>query len=165
VHVSLIVDGYFNSRAEDWGMPPRGRKRMGRIFTLPGITLVSEKFAHRILDWKVLDIYNGSDHEYISFSAEGRRAQHVGNQIRTSHRLHVNRLNKTYLIREIDRIQIESKESDSVESLARSTMCSIKRACDAAMPKSGNPHRRGAEVYWWTDEINALRETSLRYRN
>ncbi|XP_044316451.1 uncharacterized protein LOC123037861 [Drosophila rhopaloa] len=189
MHGSLIVAGDFNSRAEEWGMPTtnsRGRKilnmsarvglvvanvgraptfqRMGQTGTIPDITLVSENSAHRILDWKVLDIYNGSDHEYISFSTEGSSAHHVGNQIRTSHRWNVNRLNQNRLIGEIDRSQIDSNERTSVESVVSSTMSTIKRACDASMPKSGNPHRRGAEVYWWTDEISALRETSLRYR-
>jgi len=126
----------------------------------PKIRNMSARVAHRILDWKFLDIYNGSDHEFISFSTEGSWDQHVGNQIRPSHRWNVNLLNKTFLKRKIDRSQIESSESDIVES----TMSIIKRACDAAIPKYGNPHRRGAEVYWWTDEKNTSRESSLRYR-
>jgi len=71
-------------------------QRMGQIGTIADITLVSGKSAHRIFDWKVLDIYNGSD---ISFSTEGSGAQNVGNQTRTDHRWNVNRLNETFLIR------------------------------------------------------------------
>ncbi|XP_043642426.1 uncharacterized protein LOC122612710 [Drosophila teissieri] len=128
--------------------------RLGYEGTIPNITLVSENGAHKITDWKVLDTYNGSDHNYITFNiaettvAPKRKGWNV------------KRLDKARLILEIDARQNRQSGGDIVNQ----NKATIKQACNAAMPKMGNPRRQGQEVYWWTDEIKTLRETCIKNR-
>ena len=42
-------------------------RRPGCNDTTPDITLVSEGFANQLREWKVLEDYTGSDHQYISY--------------------------------------------------------------------------------------------------
>ncbi|KRK05561.1 uncharacterized protein Dyak_GE27431 [Drosophila yakuba] len=131
--------------------------RLGNEGTIPDITLVSENGAHKITDWKVLDTNNGSDHNYITFNIAENAVTTVAPKRKG---WNVKRLDKARLILEIDARQNRQSGGDIVNQ----NMATIKQACNAAMPKMGNPRRQGQEVYWWTDEIKTLRETCIKNR-
>ena len=89
---SIILAGDFNARALEWGMSttnPRGRmvlematrcklvvqnrgnrptyERAGWGTSIPDITFATEGASGKISGWRVMDGYNGSDHNYITF--------------------------------------------------------------------------------------------------
>lgn len=89
---TVIVAGDLNAKAVEWGMPTtnsRGRQilemaaRLGLVVmntgntstfrrpgygeTIPDITLASEPISASIINWRVIDDYTGSDHQYIVF--------------------------------------------------------------------------------------------------
>ena len=95
-----MVGGDFNTKAVEWRMPTMCAKgqyvlemaarfgfavvnvggistfrRPGCAETIPDITLVSDALAHNVLNWKVLEDYTGSDHQYITFTL--RRVQYL----------------------------------------------------------------------------------------
>lgn len=182
----FLVAGDFNSRAIEWGSNTtntRGRKildmaaRTGLIVanvgntptfrrpgcegTIPDITLVSEGLANKIIDWKVLDIYTGSDHQYISYSLQ------IGNECprrktKGTRKWNTNKLNSAALISEIDRH--EARESVNPRTAVEHTMRIITRACDKAMPKIRTVNRGRSSVYWWNDSIAKLRQDCLKQR-
>ena len=43
-------------------------RRSGCEGTIPDITVVSEGMYYRVKDWRVLEIYTGSNHQYISYT-------------------------------------------------------------------------------------------------
>ena len=122
----FIVAGDFNARAVDWGMSStnsRGRKimdmaartglvvanqgnratfnRPGCEGTIPDITLGSEHIVDRIKDWKILDEFTGSDHEYILYTYQYNSRQTP--PAKTPHRWDVRKLDPEKLLLEIDR--------------------------------------------------------------
>lgn len=87
----FVVAGDFNSKATEWGSASknfRGRlvlrmaaslglmvgnvggtptfRRPGCRGTIPDIAFVSEEIGNRLTNWRVLDDFTGSDHQYIS---------------------------------------------------------------------------------------------------
>lgn len=89
---SILVAGDFNARAVEWGMPhqnSRGKyimemvartglnvlnvgftttfRRPGYTETIPDISLANEGLLPRIEEWKVIEDFTGSDHQYITF--------------------------------------------------------------------------------------------------
>lgn len=182
----FIVAGDFNSRAVEWGScttNTRGRrilemaartgltvanigrtptfKRPGCEGTIPDITLVSEVLASRITNWRVLDIYTGSDHHYISYSLRTHREmqrQMTGG----TNRWNTKRLDTVVLISEIDRM--EYRRHSEAGSIVDHTMKTIIRACNKAMPKIKTGNRERSAVYWWNDSIAVLRRNCLRQR-
>lgn len=184
----FIVAGDFNSQAIDWGMPTtnsRGRKildmaartnlcvanvgnvatyrRPGCMGTIPDITLVSDSTSNRIRNWKVLEIYTGSDHQYISYSLK-TEGQQISRQQRTSTRKwNVMKLNKEILIEEMDR-RLEGRNlGNSATEIVDRTMKSIKLGCKKSMPEVRSGCRKQA-VYWWNNEIADLRRICLSCR-
>ncbi|XP_070141590.1 uncharacterized protein [Drosophila kikkawai] len=158
---NLIIAGDLNSRDKEWGMPStdsRGRRvlnmaarigkltanvgeipifnRVGNVGTIPDITLETENCTHKIADWKVLDTYNGSDHCYIVFNIAENEVTTVAP---TRKGWNANRLDKERLIQEID-ARLNRQRGGNIVS---NNMTTIRQACNAAMPKMGNPRRQG----------------------
>nr|XP_041630547.1 uncharacterized protein LOC121501992 [Drosophila kikkawai] len=131
--------------------------RVGNVGTIPDITLVTENCAHKFAEWKVLDTYNGSDHCYIMFDIAENE---VTTLAPTRNGWNANRLDKERLIREID-VRLNRQRGGNI---INNNMTTIRQACNAAMPKMGNPRRQGQEANWWTQEIKALRETCIKNR-
>ena len=181
--------GDFNSRAVEWGMRntnPRGRRivemaaRTGLTFanegsvttfrrpgcegTIPDITMVSESMYHRVKDWKVLEIYTGSDHQYISYTFASGNRELEGNSTMSSRRWDARKLNTNRLILEVDRLCSIVELSDDARTRVEQTMGIIKSGCKKAMPLLKPPNIRKKAVYWWDDNIAALRRECLRLR-
>lgn len=184
----FIVAGDFNARAAEWGMPEtnsRGTRimemaartgltvanvgnvptfrRPGCEGTIPDVTLVTETIAHKITNWKVLEIYTGSDHQYISYYLEtGDIENTAGN--RSTRRWNAQKLDTTALIAEIDRRQDEVNMAGDASTIAEQVMNIIRHGCNKSMPNMRYPKGNKKAVYWWNEEITDLRRTCLRCR-
>lgn len=187
----IILAGDFNAKAVEWGMQTtdsRGRgivqmiarlgmmvanvgnvttfRRPGCEGTIPDITLVSERLLHRITDWKVLEKYTGSDHQYISFSMvtstvnrENSRQQRLGTK-----RWNVKKLDTGALIAEIDRRIYNIPETTDANTTVDNIMRIIRKGCNLSMPQIRGHKLRKKEVYWWNDDITNARRECCRSR-
>lgn len=187
----FMVAGDLNSRAVEWGTQTtnsRGRRivqmaaRTGLTFantggvptfrrpgcegTIPDLTLVSEETAHKVKDWKVLEIYTASDHQYISYSLESSRPapESLNRKYTSTRKWNVNKLNKTALINEIDRLSENTEFEGNAISTVTQIMKIITRGCAKAMPRMKRPKTHKTAVHWWNDEIDELRRNCIRRR-
>lgn len=185
---NLIIAGDFNAKATEWGMPytnSRGRKilnmmaRLEQIVanvgntptfrrpncagTIPDITLVSEGMARTLTNWKVLEDYTGSDHQYILFKVQQEHRREPNHRTKSTRRWNVGKLNTSLLVTAFDNALSQEHTGRDAISEAEFTMHSMTKACNIAMPKIGRKSRRKA-VYWWSDEIAQLRLDCLRAR-
>jgi hypothetical protein len=190
----VIVAGDFNARAVEWGMPvtnARGRhilemasrldlevanrgsmptfRRPGFGESIPDITLVSATLSPLVAEWKVMDVYTASDHEFISFHLK-RNDSSLRHSTRNTVGWNVARLDRGKFVERLSRspeaglmAHLDSTDRDQVESLVGSTMQLIERACDSSMPPK-RPYRGRRQVFWWTDEIAELRRIALMHR-
>lgn len=186
---NFIVAGDFNSRAIEWGMTStnsRGRRildmaaRTGLIVanegntptfrrpgcegTIPDITLVSEKVADKILNWRVLEIYTGSDHQYISYSLNTDGTQQIAEKRKNTRKWNVSKLDKTALIAAIDRRLEDIQIDGDARRIVEGVMNIIRHSCNSAMPKIGRSRPNKNSVYWWSESIAELRRNCLRCR-
>ncbi|XP_054746791.1 uncharacterized protein LOC129251477 [Anastrepha obliqua] len=182
-----IIAGDFNSKAMEWGSRttnPRGQRiidmaarlrlavanvgnkatfrRPGCEGTIPDITLVSESYANKIREWTVLEDYNGSDHQYITYCA-GETNANATKRIKSSRKWNTSKLDKAKLIAKIDEEQPHHEEPSSARHKVEMTLRRIMQACSAAMPKIKSAHPKKS-VYWWTNEIRDLRHTCISKR-
>lgn len=188
LHNSLIVAGDFNSKAPEWGSrntDSRGRRvlemaarlgltvmntptattfrRPGNEATMPDLTFASESIAGRIQSWQVLEDYNGSDHQYISFTIVNLQNHSVNNgSTEYPKGWNVDRLNHERLLAEFDRRILATNGATNARGIVEHTMYAITKACDAAMPRKSRGGRK--PVYWWNDEIARAREACIRSR-
>lgn len=185
----FIVAGDFNSRAAEWGMPytnSRGRRvldmaaRTGLIVanlgnsptfrrpgcegTIPDITLVSETMADRVVDWKVLEIYTGSDHQYITYSLDKNRPRNTQNNRKSTRKWNVTKLDSEELIKSIDRRLEEVDIDGNARKIVESVMSIITHGCNSSMPRTGKSGSHRKAVYWWNEDIADLRRICLRCR-
>ena len=182
----MIIAGDFNSRAVEWGSNTtnsRGRRvlnmaaRLGLMVvntgiattfrrpgceeTTPDITLASDLLFSRIKEWKVLEDFTGSDHQYITYVISTQLDRHV-NRRNGTRKWNVSKLNRNTLLLAIDTSITTTATSRNAIELVNTTMKQIAASCNVAMPKIVK-HSKPA-VYWWTEEIGELRRTCLRKR-
>lgn len=190
---NLILAGDFNARAVEWGMPvtnTRGRivldmaarlrlvvintgdkttyRRPGFGESKPDVTLATENLAPRVRDWQVIEVENGSDHEYITYNISDDTARRENRRRITG--WNVRKLDDERLMEDINnglnRIRNERtypKTKEEALDLTEVTMQLLKNACEASMPrkKIWNSKR---SVYWWTEEIAEFRRKCLKHR-
>lgn len=183
----LIIAGDFNSKAVEWGMEStnsRGRRildmaarlrlvvancgsattfrRPGCENTTPDITLVSENFYRNIKEWKVIEDFNGSDHQYITYRVETPRTAAQATRGTSTRKWNATKLSRNALIAKIDTTMSQYDGGDAVAAVNR-TMETIIQGCNASMPKTATNTRKRA-VYWWTAEIAELRRVCIKKR-
>lgn len=187
----IIVAGDFNARAAEWGMQStnsRGRRivemiaRVGLIVantgniptlrrpgcegTIPDITLVSERTANKITNWRVLEIYTGSDHQYISYSIKSEviSSRFAEKPTRSTRKWIAEKLNPTALLAEIDRRLSEVSEAENACTTAEKVMKIITKSCDKSMPRAQTNKPGRKAVHWWNDDIANARRDCFKYR-
>ncbi|XP_037931037.1 uncharacterized protein LOC119665856 [Teleopsis dalmanni] len=183
---SFIVGGDFNSRAIEWGMGTtnsRGRRvlemaaRLDFIVastgttptfrreecqgTIPDITPTSERIASKLNQWRVLENYTGSDHQYLSYCIQTETISGNDRSTRGTHKWKVAKLKTRSLLEAID-VGLPTHIANA-EEVVRHTMTRIAQACAISMPKTTQKKgKKGA--YWWTEEISLLRKACLLTR-
>ena len=188
VQGATIIAGDFNSRAVEWGMRTtnsKGRRildmaarnhmlvvntgattfrRPGCEHTTPDLTLASDAVASRVTNWRVLEEYTGSDHQYIVFSvAHEARRPPAPNNTPGARKWIASKLNVPALLTATGR-SAPSPDTFDARTAVANTMHCIRRACNAAMPKCGSGRKRKQAVYWWNEDIAQLRRECLRCR-
>lgn len=188
----IIVAGDLNAKSTEWGMDrsdTRGNdvsdmaarldlviinegntttfRRPGYRETIIDITFATPNTAAAIRNWRVMEDYNASDHQYIQFVIAGAKPDSAN----TKHQRkgwNEKKLDEAKLINFLkERWQpthdaANNTRSDA-ETLVEKTMGLITAACDASMPAKSNRARRRPN-YWWTAEINELRTKCLALR-
>lgn len=184
---TVIVAGDFNAKSPAWGdhnEEPKGRALVDMIASLGfitcntgekptfsrayaggisrshiDITFVNDSSSHQVQDWKVLDLYSASLHRYIAFNTAGT----PGPERRPPE--------ERWSWRSYD----DSKLRDFMNSTSIDITCEeaitatetldlyLKQACDSCMPK-GRYTGGKKPAYWWSQEIDKLREECNRMR-
>ena len=189
---NLVVAGDFNARAVEWGMPQtdsRGQKildmasrlelivlnegntptfrRPGYTQTIPDVSFATEDIAAQVSNWKVMEDYTASDHQYITFSVrEECRIRNIPKPTRwNSATMDAEKLYNIIQQGMAAIINEHAKSSTASEATSRvaATMKLIHRACSASM-KRRKPRNNRQPAYWWTPEIALLRKECLRSR-
>lgn len=189
---NILITGDFNAKAADWG-EFRSDKRgdivtefiaqndlvvlnRGNEFTfrrldtgsIIDLSLSTPKLATRVKQWKVLEDYTLSDHQYIEFHIEKsqrnyRRIHNVQSgkaQPWIPRKLDTSKL--TAFLKEIkliDELKWTRSESN-LENKLKTLNEKIVAACETSMPRRNKTQRR-APMYWWTSEIADLRKQCL----
>ncbi|XP_077302320.1 uncharacterized protein LOC143922839 [Arctopsyche grandis] len=183
---SIVVSGDFNAKSASWGSSITDRRgillselaaspqltpanvgneltcRRGASGSVVDVTFADDGIAGRINNWKVLDDYSHSDHQYIWYEIVGAPAGREGpiaNEI-------------GWCIRSLDVLALEETFSagggtvysaPGAEAMVEALGVLTKRACDSAMTRRGRGTMR-RPVYWWNDTIAGLRKSFLALR-
>ncbi|XP_046815730.1 uncharacterized protein LOC124422840 [Vespa crabro] len=189
---NILVADDFNAKAVEWGMPyqnSRGKyvvkiaartglyvlnvdsittfRRPGYTEIIPDISLANEGLLPRIEEWKVIEDYTGSDHQYITFSVHGESRRGREDKA-TPHRWNVHKMDSGNFIKTISReIEViegpEATGEAATETLVGATVRHIVMACESAIPRK-KPRHGKRPAYWWTPEIAELRRKCLKLR-
>ncbi|CAB0037466.1 unnamed protein product [Trichogramma brassicae] len=185
----LIIAGDFNAWSTEWGSSetkPRGVALLDALsaldvvllntghtptFTGPqgssiiDLSFASDSLTPRVAGWRVdREVFMNSDHRAITFN-------------RSAHRPHRSSAGprRRWCARKLDveafseqlsgaRIPNANATPGHPEDMAAALITAITEACSVSMPSGGGRRRRHEPVYWWTDEIAALRWQCLRAR-
>lgn len=189
----VILAGDFNAKAAEWGMTltdQRGRqildmaartnlivlnrgnvttfRRPGYTETIPDISLSSESLYNSVIDWKVMEDYTGSDHQYISFQIKSPQRQ-VRENCQGHVRWNAEKLDQykmaAILRNDMDGSMLAGSHLSGkrkAEAVVDAVMKTIRKACEESMPRKIRYNKR--PVYWWTDEIAGQRTRCLHLR-
>ncbi|XP_046818532.1 uncharacterized protein LOC124424065 [Vespa crabro] len=189
----LIVAGDLNVKVFEWGQvrpDSRGRRIMEVVsklelamlntgsmstFRRPGygetitdVSLANEHLVARIADWRVIEDYTGSDHQYILFKVHDKR-QTMTSAARPP-RWNIAKMDRERLSAAIDEgwrfHQIAPASllpTAHIRMMTAATMQFIQQFCAIAVPKKSTKRQR-RPAYWWTNEIADFRKMCLRLR-
>ncbi|BET02091.1 Reverse transcriptase (RNA-dependent DNA polymerase) [Nesidiocoris tenuis] len=140
-------------------------RRVGCSGTIPDVTFASESLLPLTRNWKVMEDYTGSDHQYITVELTNAEPR-----IKVSRppRWNVLRMDQRKLVASLeDRDAVLPEDHPSprelAEAMAKGMVKCLQEACSKAMPrKKVSSNRRPA--YWWNSEIAELRGTCHRLR-
>lgn len=190
----LIVAGDLNARAIEWGMTTTNRRgrlllelaarlnlevaNQGRTFTyrrpgfgysIPDVTMVTDRILPWIRQWEVIEDLTLSDHQYIVFEVAKNTETPRTRQARLPRwnlkKLDTERFTEMLLDSPApsDNVHTDLTDEQKTNCIVDETMKLLTRLCDATMPrKKDRPNRQ--ETYWWTDEIGHLRKECIKCR-
>ncbi|KAH8236312.1 hypothetical protein KR032_000352, partial [Drosophila birchii] len=148
---SVVVGGDFNAWAQDWGSPttnPRGRIVVESFASLD-IVLLNEGTQETIGD-----LYTASDHEAILVTLAGRA---LGRTVPLSSQLAFRQdtFRAQAFASALDGLCIE--DAVGANEAADTLASAVEQACNASMQRRRVYRRHHAPVFWWSENIAALR--------
>lgn len=177
----LVIGGDFNAWAVEWGSRSTNERGWALLEAMAGLNVeianvgsvstFSRNGAESIIDvtfwspglnpssdWRVDNGYTHSDHLAIRYSIEqgGRRQQ---SRITDTHR--------GWLTSSFDKpafVERMLMEQNTDYLSSDGLVGTLRRACDAAMPRRSIPRNGRRPVYWWCQEIAELRASCHRAR-
>lgn len=188
----VIVAGDFNAKSPAWGSSrndSRGKyilemaarlcltvqnigsvstfRRPGYTETIPDITLATEHLGSLLANWKVIEDYTGSDHQYITMEVRLKSDERKSiKDYKKQKEWNVRKLNKPKLLRELYKAEENLTQTTprSAGQIIDATMRLLHEACNTSMPCKKSPRNARKAAYWWNDEIAELRKTCLMKR-
>ncbi|CAB0036930.1 unnamed protein product [Trichogramma brassicae] len=115
--------------------------------------------------WQVeREVFTNSDHRAITFNLSAHRPHRSSAGPRR--RWCARKLDVEAFSERLSSARIPNANATPghPEDMAAVFITTITEACSVSMPSGGGRHRRHESVYWWTDEIAALRRQCLRAR-
>lgn len=176
-----VIAGDFNVWARKWGSKRTNKKgqallealsvlnlvllndgksstyNKGEANSIIDLTFVSSGLARGDTFWRLTDIYTHSDHRAIMWLL----ARQHGSKRRPAGRPKNTGWKTSTFDEEVFRLAMENDEikEESLEKKVEEVMRRVAKACDTTMPRRGSKNSY-APVYWWNDEIAALRRES-----
>jgi len=122
------------------------------------ITFVNDSSSSQVQDWKVLDLYSASLYRYIAFNIAGKPSP----ERRSPEERWAWRKYDDSKLREFMNSATIVTTEDAI-SATETLDLFLKQACDSCMPK-GRYTGGKKPVYWWSQEIDRLREECNKMR-
>jgi len=178
---AVIVAGDFNAKHRSWESRVNDRKgeclsdfvnALGLIICNSGgkptwqredsescidVTMDSANLATRFKYWQVAEEYSHSDHNYIEYYIQNNTIS-----LEEQTRRNIKNINQEKLTRIITEILSNMIPGTTPDESAKAFRNILTEILDEAPKKKVSTKRRS--VYWWTQEIKQLRETSNRLR-
>ena len=176
----MAFAGDFNSWAVDWGSKETNALleamstlevvllnsgeeptfTRGEASSIVDLTFVSSSLVNRNYSWKVMNTYTASDHFAILWEVSTNRNTKVP-PTRT------NAIGWKISAFDLDAftVALDNKAISGIDARnkAEELMRRIREACDASMPRKYSLIQLPS-VYWWNDNIAALRKKCLKAR-
>ncbi|VVC46487.1 Endonuclease/exonuclease/phosphatase,Reverse transcriptase domain, partial [Cinara cedri] len=191
----IVVGGDFNAKSGDWGSAledARGRmlvewaadlrlvvsnvgdsptfRRAGSESVID-VTFARLRDSSRVSDWRVLETFSDSDHQYIYYDliTGGQSRERAVESGRVSRENRppgwcCRKLDPARLANFLDVRQPELPENVAAEEAAVLLSDYLTEACDASMPR--RPAEAGGRrpVHWWSEDIARMRRACLASR-
>ena len=180
---NIAIGGDFNGKAHAWGSAKEDRKgttiaewdssidlhvcnegatptfERGTSASILDLTFVTNDTLNNITNWKVEEEETLSDHKYITFELQASPLLEAARTPRQTKWL----MDASKTAKFLETLEELWKKSETPSSPATVTQL-VKLACDKTFKKKrwGNSDKR--PVYWWNDNIAALRKECLRAR-
>lgn len=187
----VIIGGDFNSKSPEWNSGKLDKRgvvvsemiaslglavfnngnsptfRRGQLNSIVDITMGSDSFLNSTMNWRVLEDLTLSDHQYIEFSISNwtQTVDAEADLPKWNVRKLDERKFNDCIRRQKERNGTFLNSLDDDVGLKVNFMVdTIKKACDASMPRIQQYNTRRQPVYWWTNEIGVLRKKCLAAR-
>ncbi|XP_057331016.1 uncharacterized protein LOC130671257 [Microplitis mediator] len=145
-------------------------RRPGQRESILDVPLATPGIAKAVYNWEVLEEYNASGHQYITFRIVSSPVTKMSAKRGTFIGWNTNKLDKQKLLAKINTgkaalegLITESLDWKTAEELAAKTTKLTFQACNDAMPRKYFICKR-KPAYWWTNEIASLRCECLMRR-
>ena len=183
----VIVAGDFNASAAEWGSSftnARGTllcevasglhlhvANVGRSLTfrrggsgsIIDVTFTDENTVGSLRNWRVLEDYSHSDHQYIAYELDDRAVPQPRRIDTNARGWNARKLDAPMLRLTVEQGAGEVTAAGSAADKTRVLCRLVSRACDSAMPRRAR-HSPKRQVYWWNDHIAGLRRACLASR-
>ncbi|XP_038106605.1 uncharacterized protein LOC119766237 [Culex quinquefasciatus] len=180
----VVVAGDFNAWSTQWGSRESNRRGQDLLEALArlNVDLANEGFTSTFrrngvssivdvtfcspslmasMDWKVDEGYTHSDHQAVTFRICRVARGPAQPASRQECRWKTSTLNKEVFVEALRR---ESATRDILELDCDGLMTILTGTSDAAMLRQSKPRNARSPVYWWNEDIAAIRAASLSAR-
>lgn len=185
----LLICGDFNAWSHEWGSA-RNDQRGDQLSDLAaslnlstentGTTSTYRRInAESVIDvtfsrllapvvlrgWRVLEeVESASDHRYIEFTIDTTR-DGEGNDVNPSRGWSVRQLDPPALASHLaNTAQPNFNDSTTASQAADQLIEYLASACDSCMPPRVSPRAGRRQVHWWSKDLAALRQTTIKLR-
>ncbi|KLV34219.1 hypothetical protein AB894_15215 [Piscirickettsia salmonis] len=160
---------------EDWaletGLVVLNRGSVPTCVRMQGESVVDISFASpalspRVVDWRVMEeVETFSDHRYIRFNVSAESADPPVRQAPCGPRWALRQLDRELFLEAaiVQAWVIPPDRPADIDEEARWLQDAMSRICDVAMPRV-RPGQRKRQVYWWSQELAALRSACVTAR-
>ena len=179
----IMIGGDFNAWATEWGSAKTNERvcmlleafatleleiankgktptySKGGNTSIAVLTLVNTRLMGEGLDWRVSDRNTGSDHQALVYKLQLTSRTAGMDKLPIKERCAPSIFDREAFLCSLEGALLEETAEEKAQSLSRA----ITGACGASMSTRSNPRGR-PPVYWWNEDIAAIRRECLRAR-